>query len=139
MRLVEILKHLHPKLVEVHNYTARNSVSQKLINWETLNRKVLLKLGVNLSNTTMEQLAQSTPGAIEKVLLDVKKKTEELVKEKEKAKQEQEAVERETFPSALSGTIFFLVNLTNLFWPPSRILHLKCAFRSDFVDTFCCC
>ncbi|KAF2897604.1 hypothetical protein ILUMI_08573 [Ignelater luminosus] len=74
--LAEILKYHYPKLVELHNYTPRNSVSQKLDNWQTLNRKVLNKLDMTLSTKVMEQLAHSMPGAIEKVLFDIKQKIE---------------------------------------------------------------
>jgi hypothetical protein len=35
----EVIKHFLPKLVELHNYSAANSVSQKFYNWKTLNRK----------------------------------------------------------------------------------------------------
>jgi len=38
--LAEILKKHYPKLVELHNYAPRNAVSQKIINWEILNKKV---------------------------------------------------------------------------------------------------
>lgn len=35
----EIVHFYFPKLVQLHNYTAANSVQQKLYNWNTLNRK----------------------------------------------------------------------------------------------------
>jgi hypothetical protein len=37
----EILKQLYPKYVELHNYTAVNSQTQKNYNWNTLNRKYI--------------------------------------------------------------------------------------------------
>ncbi|XP_034837416.1 sperm flagellar protein 1-like [Maniola hyperantus] len=72
--LAEILSVHYPKLVEMHNYPPRNSHSLKLNNWMTLNRKVLKKLKLNLCCNTMEQLANCTPGLIERVLLMVKDK-----------------------------------------------------------------
>ncbi|CAG4967289.1 unnamed protein product [Parnassius apollo] len=58
----------------MHNYPPRNSQSLKLNNWMTLNRKVLKKLKLNLCCNTMEQLANNTPGVIERVLLMVRDK-----------------------------------------------------------------
>ncbi|KPI93695.1 PREDICTED: sperm flagellar protein 1-like [Papilio xuthus] len=72
--LAEILGVHYPKLVEMHNYPPRNSQALKLNNWMTLNRKVLKKLKLTLCTSTMEQLANNTPGVIEKVLLMVRDK-----------------------------------------------------------------
>ncbi|RYG57465.1 hypothetical protein EON66_00325 [archaeon] len=36
--MAEVVAHFYPKLVELHNYSAANSVRQKLYNWSTLNR-----------------------------------------------------------------------------------------------------
>ena len=36
--VVEILAHYLPRLVELHNYSPANSKTQKLYNWNTLNR-----------------------------------------------------------------------------------------------------
>lgn len=33
----EVVKHFAPKFVELHNYIAANSISQKKTNWNTLN------------------------------------------------------------------------------------------------------
>src|SRR4051794_25961846 len=60
--LAEIVGHYVPKLVELHNYSAAHSVSAKMYNWNTLNRKnhfyflrrvlekVFKKMGFQLSN-----------------------------------------------------------------------------------------
>ncbi|KAF5300234.1 hypothetical protein FQR65_LT09188 [Abscondita terminalis] len=74
--LAEILKNHYPKLVDLHNYTPRNSVCQKLINWQTLNRKVLSKIDLSIPNSTLEQLANSEQGVIEKILFKVKERIE---------------------------------------------------------------
>ncbi|RVE47629.1 hypothetical protein evm_007726 [Chilo suppressalis] len=81
--LAEILSVHYPKLVEMHNYPPRNSRALKLNNWMTLNRKVLKKLRLNLCCSTMEQLANSALGVIERVLLMVRdriRRDEELNK-----------------------------------------------------------
>jgi hypothetical protein len=43
--VAELIKHYFPKMIDIHNYSAANSVQQKLYNWETLNRKVIKRLG----------------------------------------------------------------------------------------------
>lgn len=41
----EVVKHYIPKLVDLHNYSAAHSVTQKTYNWNTLNLKVLKRIG----------------------------------------------------------------------------------------------
>lgn len=72
--MVEILKKHFPKLVEEHNYSPKNAHGQKLVNWETLNNKVLKKINLHLTKKRIEQLAKGEPGKIEKLLTEVKKK-----------------------------------------------------------------
>lgn len=67
--LAEIVKHYLPKLVDMHNYSQAHSVSQKSYNWNTLNVKVLKKLGLSLSKKEIEQIVNMEPDSIEKVLL----------------------------------------------------------------------
>ena len=38
--MAEIVSSYFPRIVELHNYSAANSVRQKLYNWNTLNTKV---------------------------------------------------------------------------------------------------
>ena len=35
--VAEIISHFYPKMVELHNYSAANSLKQKMYNWQTLN------------------------------------------------------------------------------------------------------
>lgn len=37
--MAEVVAHYFPKYVELHNYSAANSLRQKLYNWSTLNRE----------------------------------------------------------------------------------------------------
>ena len=39
--MAEIVKHFFPKLVQLHNYSTASSYTQKLYNWNTLNRTQL--------------------------------------------------------------------------------------------------
>ncbi|MCQ2820251.1 MAG: calponin homology domain-containing protein [archaeon] len=69
--LAEILKYHFPKLVELHNYPNASSTKQKISNWETLNKKVLKKIGLSITKEEMDNLAGSRPNAIEGLLLRV--------------------------------------------------------------------
>lgn len=66
--LAEVVAHYFPKLVELHNYSAANGMQQKLYNWNTLNNKVLKKLGMQLTKQHMSDIANVSPGAIERAL-----------------------------------------------------------------------
>lgn len=70
----EVIAHYFPRLVELHNYPSANSTQQKLYNWNTLNSKVLRKIGYNLPKDDMEAVIQCRPGAIEKVLYSLQQK-----------------------------------------------------------------
>ncbi|CAK9823015.1 Sperm flagellar protein 1 [Anthophora retusa] len=72
--MAELLKRYYPKYVDVHNYIAGNSIAKKIGNWCTLNRKVLSKLDIKLGKDIINQLANSQPGIIEKVLIDLRAK-----------------------------------------------------------------
>jgi len=64
----EILNHYFPKLVDMHNYSAANSGRQKLTNWNTLNAKVLKKIGYTIHPQDVEDTINAVPGAVERVL-----------------------------------------------------------------------
>lgn len=99
MLLAELLKQIYPKLVELHNYSSRNSFILKLDNWITINRKILQKLDLNQSIETLEKLCKASPGAIELLLYQIKSKYD---LEKETRKQfspnkQEETVENSKF------------------------------------------
>lgn len=71
--LAEIIKCHSPRLVDLHNYPGTSSTRQKLDNWNTLNTKVLRKIGIKLSQDEMYELAGSKQGAIENLLIRVYK------------------------------------------------------------------
>lgn len=70
--MAELLKRYYPKQIDVHNYVAGSSVAKKVDNWCMLNRKVLSKLDMKLEKDVINQLANSQPGIIEKVLANVR-------------------------------------------------------------------
>jgi len=70
----EVLKLYYPRQVELHNYVSANSINTKKENWKMLNRKVLVKLDMKLSNDAIHQLANGSQGAIEKLLTKLRMK-----------------------------------------------------------------
>ncbi|XP_014221294.1 uncharacterized protein LOC106648729 [Trichogramma pretiosum] len=72
--MAEILKFYYPNLVAKHNYVPGNSIQTKRDNWNTLNRKVLMKIDMRLSAETIEHLAHSQPGVIDRLLVDFREK-----------------------------------------------------------------
>ncbi|GMF34690.1 unnamed protein product [Phytophthora fragariaefolia] len=87
----EVIAFYFPKFVQMHNYSAANSIKQKQYNWNTLNRKmvsknrlfnsktlisatiapgkVLKKLHICLSKQEIDDLVQCQSGAIEHLLI----------------------------------------------------------------------
>jgi hypothetical protein len=72
--MAEIIKYHIPKLVDIHNYPSTNSSTQKLYNWNTLNTKVLKKLGINLNKEDIDNILQYKPLAVESLLKRVYEK-----------------------------------------------------------------
>ena len=72
--MAEILKRYYPKYVDIQNYIPTCNTAKKIDNWCTLNRKVFSKLNIKLSMNIISKLAQSKPGYIEKILLDLRTK-----------------------------------------------------------------
>jgi len=64
----EIVNHFFPRLVEMHNYSAASSVDKKQYNWQTLNTKVLKKIGHQIHPQDVDDITCAKPNAIEKVL-----------------------------------------------------------------------
>ena len=66
--MAEVVKHFIPHLVEIHNYSAAHSVSQKTYNWNTLNQKVFKKIGFTLTKKDIDEIVNCTPDIVERVL-----------------------------------------------------------------------
>ena len=64
----EMIKYHYPRLVDLHNYPSASSTKAKIINWETLNKKVLKKIGLKLIKNENNDLEKSKPNAIENLL-----------------------------------------------------------------------
>lgn len=72
--VAEIVAHYFPRVVELHNYSSANSLTQKMYNWNTLNARVFRKLGFTVSKPDCEEVTSAQPGAIERVLKLVRHK-----------------------------------------------------------------
>eukprot|EP00916_Digyalum_oweni_P026655 GHVL01043755.1.p1 GENE.GHVL01043755.1~~GHVL01043755.1.p1 ORF type:complete len:227 (+),score=49.33 GHVL01043755.1:57-737(+) len=72
--MAEIVSNAFPRLVDIHNYSPANSLSQKCYNWNTLNQKTFRRMGFRLHQDDIDDVANAVQGAIEKVLLLVQKK-----------------------------------------------------------------
>jgi hypothetical protein len=55
--IAEIVSHFRPSSVELHNFISSSSFNQKMLNWGTLNMKVLKKLGFGMNDRDMEDCA----------------------------------------------------------------------------------
>eukprot|EP01031_Cornospumella_fuschlensis_P027456 gene27456-33159_t len=66
--LAEVVSAYFPHLVELHNYTSASSLKHKMYNLETLNARVLKRLGYVLPRPLIEDVANCKAGAVEQVL-----------------------------------------------------------------------
>lgn len=66
------MKQYYPKYVDLHNYSPSNSISKKIDNWRTLNRKVLPKIGMKLSEDVIHQIASAQGKSIDSVLIKLR-------------------------------------------------------------------
>ncbi|KAJ3276621.1 Sperm flagellar protein 1 [Terramyces sp. JEL0728] len=72
----ELIHHFIPKIVDLHNYSPANSMSQKLYNWNTLNFKVFKKLGYVTSDEIIHCIVAMRPGYVEYLLYELRFKIE---------------------------------------------------------------
>ncbi|KAI8921757.1 hypothetical protein BC831DRAFT_404924 [Entophlyctis helioformis] len=70
----EVVRHFIPKLVDIHNYSPANSVSQKIYNWTTLNQKVFKRLGYSTNDEIISCIVNNKPGYIEYILYELRQK-----------------------------------------------------------------
>lgn len=68
LTFLQVVAAYFPQLVELHNYPAANSLKQKIYNHETLNSRVLKKLGFTIPRIVIEDIVNCKPGVIETVL-----------------------------------------------------------------------
>ncbi|PFH33429.1 SPEF1 family protein [Besnoitia besnoiti] len=66
--MAELVNHCLPRVAELHNYSAANSVEKKTYNWQTMNRKVFHRLGMQLNQKDISDVVSAQPGAVERVI-----------------------------------------------------------------------
>lgn len=101
--VAEIVNHFLPKLVEIHNYSAANSVTQKKDNWTTLERKVLAKLEYRVTDDMVDGICKCRVGTVEIFLINLRNKIDQyLAKKRAAALRKQHQVYDEFSPTAIS-------------------------------------
>lgn len=75
----EAINNFLPRLVDIHNYASASSVAAKKTNWETLQKKVLRRLRVRLSKGQISDLVNAVPGAIEPVMIDIRRGIDQVM------------------------------------------------------------
>ena len=83
--IAEIIHHFIPKLVDLHNYTAANSTTTKLDNWNLLSRKCLGKLNCVLDENMVKGTVACKAGFIEHILQEVRQHIEAYLARKRAA------------------------------------------------------
>lgn len=84
--LAEVIAAYFPELVELHNYSAANSVQQKMYNFDTLNQRVLKKFDYQLPRSVIEDLVNCKQGTIESVLNTLQYKMAKYREKRKKVK-----------------------------------------------------
>ncbi|CAM9819435.1 unnamed protein product [Chrysoparadoxa australica] len=72
--LAEVVATYFPRLVDLHNYGAANSIAQKKYNWNTLDEKVLRRIGLHVTQADIEAAVHCRPGVIERILYQLQEK-----------------------------------------------------------------
>jgi hypothetical protein len=70
--MAELLKHYYPRYVDLHNYSPALKRASKVDNWSTLNRKVLSKLKLQISDTMIAEIVSGTKGPILNLLTKIR-------------------------------------------------------------------
>lgn len=70
----EIINGYFPRLIEMHNFSAASNLNTKMYNWNTLNSKVLKKLGYQIHQQDIDEICRASPGAVERVLRTLQEK-----------------------------------------------------------------
>ncbi|KAM6182246.1 sperm flagellar protein 1-like [Erethizon dorsatum] len=74
--VAEIVKHFHPRLLDLQSYIPACNTDQKLSNWSLLNRQVFHKLHFCVSEAHILKVVANVPGAIEPILCALREKVE---------------------------------------------------------------
>jgi hypothetical protein len=70
--MAELLKHYYPRYVDLHNYSPVSKRASKVDNWSTLNKKVLSKLNLQISDTMIAEIVAGTKAPILNLLTQIR-------------------------------------------------------------------
>lgn len=87
--LARLLSRHYPELIDLNIYPPRNSVHNKVSNWESFNKRVLSRLGVHLTRDQMMRVARSVPGSVDLLLYSVMRV--QVANERKRREREEEA------------------------------------------------
>ncbi|XP_076461722.1 sperm flagellar protein 1-like [Babylonia areolata] len=101
--VAEMVKHYFPRMVELHNYTPAHSTKQKMENWYLLNKRVLRRLDLDLSDDVIRALSNAQGRVVEKVLMMLRSQIDTALERRDalrlRAKQLQETLSKVSSPS----------------------------------------
>ncbi|KAI8906035.1 hypothetical protein EDD86DRAFT_211370 [Gorgonomyces haynaldii] len=104
--VAEVVRHFIPKLIELHNYSPANSISQKFYNWNTLNQRVFKKLHYSTSDEIISCIVNCRPGYIEYLLFELRLKIEAYLKHPEPVKRKSSSSVSLNRPKTPEQTIY---------------------------------
>ncbi|PVD30448.1 hypothetical protein C0Q70_09714 [Pomacea canaliculata] len=100
--VAEVIKYYFPRMVDLHNYSPAHADKQKMENWYHLNRKVLYRLDLDLSDEVIRALVKSKKKVVERVLmllrLQIDKAMEKMQRHKERVKHLQASSSKASSP-----------------------------------------
>jgi hypothetical protein len=70
--MAEILKYYYPRHVDLHNYSRAFKRASKVENWFTLNRKVLSKLDIGISDAMIENIVSGKTDVVLNLLTEIR-------------------------------------------------------------------
>lgn len=68
----ELIANFLPRIVELHNYQPSASRKGKTNNWNTINKKVLKKLKINIPANVIDAIVTGVSGVVEVVLIHIR-------------------------------------------------------------------
>ncbi|XP_060065570.1 sperm flagellar protein 1-like [Ylistrum balloti] len=86
--VAEVIKFYFPKMVDLHNYKTVSSTKQKRDNWSLLNRRVLKRLGMDLSDDVIRALANAENHVIERILIILRMQIDNLLTRQGRSRRE---------------------------------------------------
>lgn len=109
--VAEMIKYYFPRMVDLHNYTPAHSLKQKMENWYLLNRRVLQKLDLDLSDNVIRALSNAKTKVVEKVLMMLRNQLDRAIDRtttwKLRARHLQDGLTKATSPYPLSSKMKF--------------------------------